>query len=118
MCICALAEQQIAVRALVTVRNDGHSPLAHIPLQISSSLAWERIRVAGHDAPFTVATLNSDVDHTGQLHEAAIALAHPLAPGATLQLDVTYSGTIALNAQAAHSPSARPTTRPSTPIGT
>ena len=93
------AAQQIAVRALLTVRNDGHAPLAHIPLQISSSLDWETIRLAGHDVAFTVATLNSDVDHTGQLHEAAIALAAPLAPGATLQLDVTYSGTIPQSAQ-------------------
>lgn len=94
-----LDERHIAVRALVTVRNDSQLPLAHIPLQISSSLTWEHIRVAGHDAPFTVATLNSDVDHTGQLHEAAIALAQPLAPGATLQLDTTYSGVIELNAK-------------------
>ncbi len=93
------AAQQIAVRALLTVRNDGHSPLAHIPLQISSSLDWETIRLAGHDVAFTVATLNSDVDHTGQLHEAAIALPSPLAPGATLELDVTYSGTIPQSAQ-------------------
>jgi len=43
-----------------------------IRLQISSSLNWERIRVNGADVPFTVATLNSDADHTGQLHEAAV----------------------------------------------
>ncbi len=94
-----LLEHQIAVRALVTVRNRSESPLARIPLQISSSLNWERIRIAGRDAAFTVATLNSDVDHTGQLHEAAVTLAQPLAPGATLELDATYSGTIAQNAQ-------------------
>jgi len=94
-----LDERQIAVRALIIVRNDGKSPLAHIPLQISSSLAWERIVAAGRDTAFTVATLNSDVDHTGQLHEAAVALTPPLAPGATLQIDVTYSGVIELNAK-------------------
>jgi hypothetical protein len=93
------AAQQIAVRAVLAVRNDGHFPLAHIPLHLSSSLDWETIRLAGHDVAFTVATLNSDVDHTGQLHEAAIALAAPLAPGATLRLDVTYSGTIPQSAQ-------------------
>jgi len=32
-----LAAQAIAVRALVTVRNDGKTPLARIPLQLSSS---------------------------------------------------------------------------------
>ncbi len=93
------AEHEIAVRALITVRNDSKSPLAHVPLQISSSLHWERIRVAAGDALYTIATLNSDTDHTGQLHEAAVKLATPLAPGASLQLDVTYSGTIPQSAQ-------------------
>ncbi len=90
---------QIAVRALLTVRNDGKTPLAHLPLQISSSLNWERIRVEGKDTAFQVATLNSDSDHTGQLHEAAVALAQPLGPGASMKLDVTYSGPISLSAQ-------------------
>ena len=53
----------------------------------------------GRDAAITVATLNSDADHTGQLHEAVVPLVQPLAPGASLQLDVTYSGVIAPNAQ-------------------
>jgi hypothetical protein len=93
------AQQHIAVRALVTVRNDGATPLTHIPLQISSSLNWESIRVDGRDVQFPVATLNSDADHTGQVHEAAVPLAAPLAPGASARLDVTYSGEIAPNAQ-------------------
>ncbi len=93
------ADQHIAVRALLTLRNDGKTPLAHIPLQISSSLNWDRIRVNLHDVPFPVATLNSDADHTGRLHEAAVPLAQPLDPGATLQVDVSYSGTINLSAQ-------------------
>jgi hypothetical protein len=88
------AESHIAVRALLTIRNDGKSPLAHLPLQISSDLTWENIRLSGHQIPFTVATLNSDADHTGQLHEAVITLPTPLAPGASLQFDVTYSGAI------------------------
>ncbi len=93
------AVHQIAVRAVLTVRNDGKSPLSRLPLQISSSLTWERIRVLGNDVALQVATLNSDSDHTGQLHEAAVALAQPLAPGATLPLDVTYSGAIPASAQ-------------------
>jgi hypothetical protein len=93
------AEQHIAVRALLTVRNDGKTPLARIPLQLSSSLNWERIRIAGKDVAFTVATLNSDADHTGQLHEAAVPLSQPLPPDQSLQLDVTYSGVIAPSAQ-------------------
>lgn len=93
------AAQQLAVRGLVTIRNTGKKPLPRIPLQISSSLNWERIRTAGRDVSFPVATLNSDADHTGQLHEAAVTLAEPLAPGAMVQLDVTYSGTIAATAR-------------------
>ena len=93
------AAQHLAVRALVTARNDGKTPLARIPLQISSSLNWERIRVYGKDVTAQVATLNSDADHTGQLHEAAVPMAQPLAPGASIQLDVTYSGAIAPSAQ-------------------
>jgi|WetSurMetagenome_2_1015567.scaffolds.fasta_scaffold61789_1 hypothetical protein len=102
------AAQQIAVRALITVRNDGKTPLDRIPLQISSSLHWERIRVNGKgeqagDIAFQVATLNSDADHTGRLHEAVVPLdktsGGPLAPGQSLELDVTYSGQIAASAQ-------------------
>jgi hypothetical protein len=90
---------QIAVRALLTVRNDGKVPLARVPLQVSSSLNWDRIRVRGKDVAFPVATLNSDADHTGQLHEAAVPLDQPLTPGESLQLDVTYSGAVAASAQ-------------------
>jgi hypothetical protein len=93
------ADQQMAVRALLTVRNDGKTPLARIPLQISSMLNWENIRVGAKDVAFQAATINSDADHTGQLHEAVVPLTQPLAPGQSLQLDATYSGVVALSAQ-------------------
>jgi hypothetical protein len=92
------AKNSIAVRALLKMRNDGNTPLAHLPLEISSTLKWEHIHLDGKDTPFTVATLNSDTDHTGQLHEAAITLAQPLAAGATIEVDATYSGIITPNA--------------------
>ena len=91
--------QQLAARVLVTVRNAGTSPLSRVPLQISSSLNWERIRINGHNITVPAATINSDSDHTGQLHEVVIPLEEPLAPGAAVQLDVTYSGAIATNAR-------------------
>ena len=98
------AAQQIEVRAKLTLRNDGKAPLERIPLQICSTLKWERIRIDDAEgrfleAKFQVATLNSDANHTGQLHEAEVALPQPLLPGATLQLDATYSGAIAANAR-------------------
>ncbi len=93
------AAQQLAARGRVTVRNNGKAPMPRIPLQISSSLNWERIRVAGRDASLVVATVNSDSDHTGQLHEAAVSLATPLEPRASQQLEVFYSGAIAPTAR-------------------
>jgi hypothetical protein len=93
------AEQQIAVRALIRLRNDSQLPLTYLPLQLSSSLNWERIRQDGKDLSFQVATLNSDADHTGQLHEAIVQLTQPLPPGQSLELDVSYSGPIASNSQ-------------------
>jgi hypothetical protein len=93
------AAHRIAVRAVVIVRNDRKTPLARIPLQISSSLSWEQIRIAGSNVHFSVATLNSDTDHTGQLHEVDVPLSTPLAPGATLQIDALYSGPIVPSAQ-------------------
>lgn len=93
------AEHHIAVRAGMTVRNDGKAPVLHLPLQISSSLNWERIRIEGKDAVYQVALLNSDADHTGQLREASVPLGTPLAPGQTLQVDVMYSGAIQSSAQ-------------------
>ena len=93
------AAQQIAIRALVTVRNDGKTPLTRLPLQISSSLNWEQIRLNGKSVVLQITTLNSDADHTGQLHEAIVPLAKLLAPGAALQLDLTYSGTIPASSQ-------------------
>lgn len=86
--------QQIAVRALVTIRNAGNVPLRRIPLQISSSLNWERVRHAGQDLSFGMATLESDADHTLQLHEAVVQLPEPLAVDDSAQFDVLYSGKI------------------------
>lgn len=93
------AEQEIAVRALLTLKNDSPAPLKHIPLQISSTLNWERIRLQGKDVPFHLSILNSDIDHTGRLHEATITLDEPLAAGKELQLDVLYSGKIEVATQ-------------------
>lgn len=93
------AASQLAARAQLTIRNDSNHPIAHIPLQLSSSLRWERLRLNGHEAHFTVATLNTDVDHTGQLREAAIELPTPLAAGASVSVDASYSGTIEQSAR-------------------
>jgi hypothetical protein len=93
------AEGHLAVRALVTVRNDGKTPLAHLRLQLGSELEFEHIRLIAQQTAFTAVTLNSDADHTGQLHEVVVTLAKPLEPGGSVQADVTYSGTITQTAK-------------------
>jgi len=91
-------DQAFAARAHLVVRNDGSLPLPHLLLQLSSSLHWDQIRIL--NAPgaraiaFTQTRIKSDADHTGALTEARIRLAQPLAPGATLPLDLDYSGHI------------------------
>jgi hypothetical protein len=92
-------EHTLAVRVRLDVRNDGDQPLQVIPLQISSSLHWEGVSLDGRRLPMGVATVNSDVDHTGQLNEAVIELPSPLAEKGTLRLDAVYSGPVEIDAK-------------------
>jgi hypothetical protein len=92
-------DHTLAVRARLELRNDSDQPLKVVPLQLSSSLHFEDISLNGKRLPFAQQTLNSDVDHTGQLHEAVIELTTPLAPKATLKLEATYSGPIEVDAR-------------------
>jgi hypothetical protein len=95
------ADHAIDVRAQISVRNDGDHALQQLPLQLSSSLNWQEIRVIPETAAahFAQQTIASDVDHTGQLHEAVIQLPAPLAPAASLALEVFYRGTISQDAK-------------------
>ena len=88
------AKHALSVDAHITVRNDGTQPLQRIALQISSTLQWDFLHASGANLTFAAHTLDSDLDHTGQVNEAVAVLPHPLAPGATLPLDVLYSGTV------------------------
>lgn len=93
------SDAALEAHARVTLRNDGAAPLSVIPLQLSSSLHFETVGFRGQRVAFTTSILNSDADHTGQLVEAAIRLAEPLAPHADITLDVDYGGTIPLSAR-------------------
>lgn len=91
-------EHVLAVRAQLTVRNDGDHALSQLPLQLSSTLHWEDVRIAGGRSRFVETAIASDADHTGEVNEAAVVLAQPLSPGAQVSLDVIYSGTVAKSA--------------------
>jgi hypothetical protein len=90
-------------RAVLTVRNTSSAPLARIPLQISSTLRFERITAASKSGlrpvDFTQSPIGTDADHTGFAQEAILTPAEPLAPDATLTLSVLYSGAIKPSAE-------------------
>ncbi len=91
-------EHAMSVRARITLRNDGPTALRQLPLQLSSTLQWKSVRIAGAEASFTQHLIDSDIDHTGALREAVIRLAQPLAPQQSIVLDIAYDGTAALSA--------------------
>jgi len=92
-------DHKLSARAQLEIRNVGTQSLSVLPLQLSSSLNFEGAGIEGKPLRFTQQTLNSDTDHTGLLHEAVIQLPTPLAPQASLNLDVVYSGSIDLDAR-------------------
>jgi hypothetical protein len=88
------SQQRLGMRGKITLRNDSDSPQRNIVLQISSSLHWVSIQIAGKPADFIAQTYTSDIDHTGALSEAILSLSKPIAPNATIELSVGYEGTI------------------------
>jgi hypothetical protein len=93
------AQHSMAARVRMAAKNSSDAPLTHIALQLSGALHWEEIRVNGHTAKFHVETVASDIDHTGELTEAVMALPAPLAPHAQLSIEAFYSGTIQPSAE-------------------
>jgi Peptidase family M1 domain len=93
------SQHSIAVQARMTAENSSDQPLERIALQLSSSLHWYSIQVDGKPVKLRTETVESDIDHTGELTEAVVRLGTPLAPGTTLQLNVIYSGTIQRSAE-------------------
>jgi len=88
--------ESLFVRGKITVRNDSPLPQGQVALQISSSLKWASIRQGGDPLGFTATQLRSDLDHSGNVQEAIVALRAAVTPGASVELEVGYSGTVSL----------------------
>jgi hypothetical protein len=92
------ATSHLSMRAGITVRNRGAMPLGRIALQISSALTWESVSLMTETTPtkleFSQHFIDTDVDHTGRAIEVIVTLPAALAPGASVRLDVFYSGAI------------------------
>lgn len=97
------ADGGLAVLARVTVRNDGAVPLAQIALQISSTLRWDGVSEREGDRTEKLEVsqhlVETDADHTGEANEAVVRLTKPLAPRASAELTLLYSGAIKPSAE-------------------
>jgi hypothetical protein len=97
-----LAGNGLAMRAGLTIRNDGSDPLHRIALQISSTLHWQSATLisGGKATPLEMAQhlLETDADHTGKASEAILTLPAALNPGDSITIDTFYSGTIEASA--------------------
>jgi hypothetical protein len=87
-------QQRLAVRGKISVRDDSASPQKIITLQISSTLDWRSIKIAGKPVDFTTHPYASDIDHTGALSEAVVTLPQEIAPRGTLDIEIGYEGVI------------------------
>ncbi|HWC19100.1 MAG TPA: hypothetical protein VG498_18965 [Terriglobales bacterium] len=89
--------ESLFVRGEILLRNDSDRPQGQASLQLSSSLKWASIKQNGTSSAFSTAQVRSDLDHTGNVQEAIVNLATAVAPGATVELEVGYSGTVSLD---------------------
>ena len=90
-------QHRLGARGQVTLRNDTSTPQPFAVLQISSSLNWRAIKVGDKPLQFVTQPFASDIDHTGSLSEAIVTLPQPVAPHATVNLDIAYEGVIELD---------------------
>ncbi len=90
-------QQRLGSRGTVTLRNDSSVPQRIAVLQISSSLSWHSIKIAGKQVQFVAQPYTSDIDHTGALSEAIITLPGAVAPKGTVDLEIAYEGVILLD---------------------
>jgi hypothetical protein len=91
-------QQRIGVRGTIALRNDSQTPQKNAVLQISSSLTWRSIQADAKPLQFVSQPYESDVDHTGELSEAIVALPKEIPPGGAVELTIGYEGVIVLDA--------------------
>jgi hypothetical protein len=90
-------QRRLAVRGQITLRNDSNVPQKNVALQISSTLDWRSIRLAGKAVQFVSQPYTSDIDHTGVLSEAIITLPQEIPSKGKVELDIGYEGVIPLD---------------------
>ena len=89
-------QQRLGVRGKIMLRNDSTVAQKNLVLQISSTLSWKSIQIAGKPVQFETHEYTSDIDHTGALSEAIVSLPHEVPPKGTVELEIGYEGVISL----------------------
>ena len=92
------ATHVLAVTGKITLRNDSKAALTTVPLQVSSSLAWNSITLDEKPLQWLSDSYTSDIDHSGSLSEAILTLPKAVAPGTSITLDIQYGGTVTTDA--------------------
>src|SRR5690242_8180103 len=92
------AGQALAARGKIILRNDSGEPQKIAAMQISSTLSWRLMQVAGKPVQFETQPYTTDIDHTGSVAEAIITLPAAVPPRGTVEIEVGYSGTISADA--------------------
>ena len=90
-------QQRLGVRGRITLRNDSAVTQKNLVLQISSTLTWKSIQIAGKPVQFESHEYTSDIDHTGALSEAVVILPHEVPAKGTVELDIGYEGVVPLD---------------------
>src|SRR5215471_2761362 len=88
------ASHGLAADGKLVLRNDSDQPLRNAVLQISSSLEWKSVLMNGKPLLRVTHPLTSDIDYTGELSEAVLTFPQEIAPKATVELAISYAGTI------------------------
>jgi hypothetical protein len=91
-------QHRLSARGKIALRNDSSSSQKYVTLQVSSSLAWQAIKVDGKGVEFVTETYASDIDHTGALSEAIVNLPTAIAPKAAVEIEVGYDGVVVQDA--------------------
>ncbi|MGH9508919.1 MAG: hypothetical protein ACRD2Q_08135 [Terriglobales bacterium] len=90
----APSRQELSARGKVVLRNDWEKPQRQAALQISSSLEWNSVRLAGRPLPMKTKQSDSDIDHTGSLSEVMVTLPQEVGPGGSVELEIKYAGRV------------------------
>jgi hypothetical protein len=90
------AQQRLAARGKLTLRNDSGTAQKNLSLQISSTLDWRSLQLSGKPLQFVSQPYTSDIDHTGALSEAIVTLPQAVPLKGTVELEIGYEGTIPL----------------------